>query len=199
MTPGPPNGSSHGEHQREYYQAWHHPNLEPRVETPYLRRHLEASLRAAGLEPAGAPSGPPATVALGNWFHRPRVLEIGCGAGRYTLLLAARGIAVEGLDVAPNLLARLRSHAPPGSELPLHCADLESPSRSLDGAFDVVLGYFVLHHLGNLDICLQSVARLLKPGGRAVFVEPNPWNALYYLQIAVTPSMTWGGSAASPT
>jgi SAM-dependent methyltransferase len=37
------------------------------------------------------------------------------------------------------------------------------------------------------------VARLLKPGGRVVFLEPNPYNPLYYVQIAMTPGMTWRG------
>ncbi len=179
MTGVRPLGESHGAQQRAYYETWHHPNIEPRAETPYLRRHVEESLRVARLD-AGA-------------SVHPRVLEIGCGAGRYTLLLAARGIPVEGLDVAPALLERMRSHLPAGAVLPLHCADLESPPPALEGVFDLVLGYFVLHHLGNLDACVQSVARMLAPGGRAVFVEPNPWNVLYYFQIALTPSMTWEG------
>jgi hypothetical protein len=37
------------------------------------------------------------------------------------------------------------------------------------------------------------MARLIKPGGRLVFLEPNPLNPLYYAQILLTPGMTWQG------
>lgn len=35
------------------------------------------------------------------------------------------------------------------------------------------------------------MARMLGPGGRVAFSEPNPFNPLYYVQIALTPGMTW--------
>jgi hypothetical protein len=37
------------------------------------------------------------------------------------------------------------------------------------------------------------MSRLLKQNGRIVFLEPNAFNPLYYLQIAFTPGMTWEG------
>jgi len=37
------------------------------------------------------------------------------------------------------------------------------------------------------------MARFLKPGGRLVFLEPNPYNPLYYLQMLITPDITWQG------
>lgn len=35
------------------------------------------------------------------------------------------------------------------------------------------------------------IPSLLRPGGRAAFLEPNPLNPLYYAQIAMTPGMRW--------
>jgi hypothetical protein len=32
---------------------------------------------------------------------------------------------------------------------------------------------------------------MTRPGGRAVFIEPNPYNPLYYIQIGLTPGMRW--------
>jgi SAM-dependent methyltransferase len=63
----------------------------------------------------------------------------------------------------------------------------------LHGAYDLVLGFFVLHHVGDLERTFRSIATLLHPGGRVVFLEPNPFNPLYYLQILFTPGMTWRG------
>ena len=39
---------------------------------------------------------------------------------------------------------------------------------------------------------------MVKPGGRIVFLEPNPFNLLYYLQILFTPRMTWSGERGIP-
>ncbi len=143
--------------------------------SPYLRRHVDALVRFGEID-AGA-----------------RVLEVGCGMGRYTLLLAERGLRVEGLELAPGLLDRLRAFADGRYDIPLHCADVVDHPRELDGQFDAVIGFFALHHFHDLELCCRSMTRLLRPGGRLVFLEPNPYNPLYYLQIASTPGMTWRG------
>ena len=58
----------------------------------YLRRHVDESLHFADISPG------------------ERVLEVGCGMGRYTLLLAEQGVDVTWLDLSPVLLDRLRAH-----------------------------------------------------------------------------------------
>jgi SAM-dependent methyltransferase len=91
------------------------------------------------------------------------------------------------------LLDRLRGYAGERPDIPLHCADIRQPPAGLEGAFDAVLGFFVLHHLATLDGALVALSPLLKPGGRMVFLEPNPFNPLYYAQILFTRGMTWQG------
>lgn len=113
--------------------------------------------------------------------------------GRYTFILAKRGVRVEGLDLSPVLLDRLRSYNRGRFDIPLHCADMQSPPHGLEGSFDIVLGFFVLHHAHALNACFEAITRLLKRGGRVVFLEPNPLNPLYYIQILITPGMTWEG------
>jgi ubiquinone/menaquinone biosynthesis C-methylase UbiE len=44
-----------------------------------------------------------------------------------------------------------------------------------DGSFDVAYGSSILHHL-NLDDALAEVFRVLRPGGRIAFTEPNILN-----------------------
>jgi SAM-dependent methyltransferase len=63
----------------------------------------------------------------------------------------------------------------------------------LHQSFDVVLGFFTLHHLLELTDCFAAMASLLKPGGQMLFLEPNAFNPLYYIQIMLTPRMTWKG------
>jgi len=164
----------HNVRQKAYFELTNKPRMVP-TGSPYLRRHVDEAMRFAGIAPGA------------------RVLDVGCGMGRYTLILAERGVSVEGLDISQVLLDRLRGYAGGRFDIPLHCADIREPPASLEGAFDAVLGFFVLHHLATLDGALVGLSPLLKPGGRMVFLEPNPFNPLYYIQILVTPGMSREG------
>jgi SAM-dependent methyltransferase len=111
--------------------------------------------------------------------------------GRYTLLLAGRGLRMTGLDLSSVLLDRLLDFNAGKHDLALVCADVETPPAELLGTFDAVVGFFTLHHLVDVERSMHGVRALLKPGGRVVFLEPNPLNPLYYLQVTFTPGMSW--------
>lgn len=164
----------HNLRQRRYYEGPAKPHMIP-ADSPYLRRHVDAMLRFAGISP------------------HEQVLEVGCGMGRYTLILAQQGVRVEGLDLTPVLLDRLRTFDDGRYNIPLYCADIVQNPPELHGRFDAVIGFFTLHHLHDLTLCFKAMAHLLKPGGRIVFLEPNPYNPLYYIQMLITPGMTWTG------
>jgi SAM-dependent methyltransferase len=164
---------AHNETQRRYYATAEKRGMQPSG-SPYLRRHVEELVRFAGLEPG------------------QRVLEVGCGMGRYTLLLAERGIRVEGIDLSEPLLDRLRVFDGGRFDIPLYAGDVLDPPAAL-GTFDAVVGFFTLHHIHDLPATYRAMARLVAPGGPVAFLEPNPWNPLYYVQIAVTREMTWEG------
>lgn len=51
----------------------------------------------------------------------------------------------------------------------------------------------MLHHLHDIGEGLKGAARCLKPGGRTVFLVPNPYNALLHVQMPVTSGMTRQG------
>jgi SAM-dependent methyltransferase len=166
--------AEHNRAQRRYYDGREKPGMVP-TGSPYLRRHVEELVRFARIEPG------------------ERVLEVGCGMGRYTLLLAERGVAVEGLDLSPFLLERLGAFAKGRYEIPVHAADVVDPPAELLGRFDAVVGLFALHHVHDIGASLRAMTGLLGPAGRIAFLEPNPYNPLYYVQMAVKPEMTWEG------
>jgi SAM-dependent methyltransferase len=143
--------------------------------TPYLRRQVEKLLAFAKIQPSD------------------RVLEIGCGMGRYTLILAELGVNIEGLDLSPVLLEKLKGYAGDRFHIPLHSADIASMPPALKERYDAVIGFFTLHHIHDLSLCFRSAAAALKKGGSVYFIEPNPWNVLYYIQILITPHQTWQG------
>jgi SAM-dependent methyltransferase/CTP:molybdopterin cytidylyltransferase MocA len=165
----------HNASQRRYFEQTPKPTMVPSGDNPYLNRQLDEVLAAAQIRPG------------------ERVLEIGCGMGRYTLLLAARGVRVEGLDISRVLLDRLAAYDADRHDIPLHHADVLNPPDELLGQFDAVIGMFALHHIHDIAGSLRSIPRLLRPAGRVAFCEPNPYNPLYYVQIATRPGMTWKG------
>jgi SAM-dependent methyltransferase len=109
---------------------------------------------------------------LGNVAGR-RVLDLGCGSGSNSVLLALRGAQVTGVDISTSLLSlaerRLDVNGLAGqARFTVGSAhDLPLPSAS----FDVVFGMAILHHL-DLKLVASETRRVLKPGGRAIFQEP---------------------------
>ena len=95
-----------------------------------------------------------------------RVLDLGCGRGGVMELLWHEVRAAVGVD--PDL-ASLREHR---AGLPLVCARGEAMPFAND-SFDVVLALWVLEHLPRPEIVLQSVRRVLAPGGHFLFLTPN--------------------------
>ena len=126
-----------------------------------------------------------------------RLLDVGCGMGRFTLPLLRRGVEVVGLELSPGLLEELQHHAQLWGlpEVRTYCADMSAPPAELHGQFDAVVGFFTLHHVHDLAACMRGTLECVRPGGKVGFVEPNPWNPLYYLQISLTPGMSWKADA----
>ena len=162
----------HNQRQRHYFETTDQRTLRP-TGSRYLRRHVQRMLRFTGIQPGD------------------KVLEVGCGLGRYTLLMADMGVAVEGLDLSPALLEQLGRSLEGRPPIPLHGFDLLACPPEMDGTFDAVVGFMVLHHVHDVLACLQKAMALVRPGGTVVFLEPNPWNPLYYVQITLTPEMSW--------
>ena len=101
------------------------------------------------------------------------VLDFGCGTGDNSLLLGRRGARVIGVDISASLIElasqRLEMNKPSGRvNLVVGSAhDLPLATESVD----LVFGIAVLHHL-NLELAAREVFRVVKRGGRAVFMEP---------------------------
>jgi len=99
-----------------------------------------------------------------------RVLDLGCGPGNSTVHLRDRlGPGVVGLDYSPAMLRRARRRE---AGLTLLRGDAgRLPVRS--GALDAVTTHSVLYLLPDAAAALREVARALRPGGRAVLLEPQ--------------------------
>lgn len=117
-------------------------------------------------------------VEAGGFRAGQRLLELGCGTGNFTAwVAAASGARVLGVEVSPELVAEARRRSP-GLEFEVADAHaLPYPAASFDGAF----GSSVLHHL-ELDPALAELWRVIKPGARIAFAEPNLANPQVFAQ-----------------
>lgn len=121
------------------------------------------------------------------------ILELGCGSGRFTIPIIKRGYKLTCIDISSNLLDRLRQRIPVNSRSELILGDITTLDNDYEERFDRVIGFFILHHLPDLAKNLKGISRVLKEDGKAVFLEPNPFNPLYYLQILLNKNMRWHG------
>lgn len=129
-------------------------------------------------------------VALGAIGPGVRVLELGCGSGEFTRRLAATGARLVALDLSAELLARARGRTPPPGARFLRGNAMTLPFR--DESVDVVCGCSVLHHL-DVETALREVRRVLRPGGRLLFSEPNLLNPQVLLMFACGPLRPYFG------
>jgi ubiquinone/menaquinone biosynthesis C-methylase UbiE len=154
----------------------HHRNIAPRAETiwnwdsPAGRVRVERRVRTfvdrAGLRPGR------------------RALEFGCGTGVFLSRVAECGADVVGLDLTEVLLARARERVHGAANVKVVLGNAEA-SPFPDGAFDAVYGSSILHHL-DLDRAVREAFRVLRPGGRLVFTEPNILNPqVVFINISV--------------
>ncbi len=104
-----------------------------------------------------------------------QALDVGCGSGRHLRRLIAGGARrVVGCDLAAAMLARAR-HAAPGARLAR--ADARAlPFRAR--VFDLVVCGLALGHVAELRAALAEIARVLAPGGVAVWSDLHPAGTL---------------------
>jgi ubiquinone/menaquinone biosynthesis C-methylase UbiE/catechol 2,3-dioxygenase-like lactoylglutathione lyase family enzyme len=130
----------------------------------WQRARLEAAVRLAGDGPGS-------------------LLEVGVGSGRLLARLAERGWDVAGIDAAPRMLELARARVP-GARLEVARAE-ELPFG--DASFDAVVAVGVLEY-GDLEKSLRELARVLRPGGRAVLAVRN----------SAAPTVAWSSRVMHP-
>jgi SAM-dependent methyltransferase len=138
---------------------------------------LFGRLWASDYDTSDNPDPRPAVDFLAALADGGPVLELAIGTGRVALPLAARGLAVEGVEGSPEMVAHLRAN-PGGADLPVVVGDMADVP--VTGPFTLV--YLVFNTLFNLvdagrqQDCFRNVARVLAPGGAFVIEAfvPDP-------------------------
>jgi SAM-dependent methyltransferase len=150
---GPPGAAEYFDDRAAFYDS-RYDRLD--ADGHALRARMDAVLRLVGRGPG-------------------EILDAGMGPGRLCGELASAGWTVSGVDASAEMVEVARARLPESGER-LRCASIESlpfPGET----FDVVTATGVLEY-ADVPAALGELARVLRPGGRAVVSYPNP-HALY--------------------
>ena len=115
-------------------------------------------------------------------------LDLACGEGKETLIMARKGWRVVGVDLSLTQLRQAKTalhKADPELKVALIQANAEQLPFAKE-SFRIVHGKAILHHL-DLDIASREMHRVMKHDGRATFAEPLAYHPLFWLGRRFTP------------
>lgn len=99
-----------------------------------------------------------------------RVLDLGCGNGSLTRLIAQQGYEVVGVEDSEQGVAIARQSAPNCHFI--HASIYELPYAELENSFDIVLSAEVIEHLLYPRELVRGAKKCLKPNGRLILTTP---------------------------
>jgi 2-polyprenyl-3-methyl-5-hydroxy-6-metoxy-1,4-benzoquinol methylase len=114
--------------------------------------------------------------------NEKKILEIGSGLGTMANMIAHKTrSSILGIDLCQPFVDQANARYKK-ENLSFEVMDFNTPSDFNNQRFDYVIGNGILHHLYyNLDAALVNIRKLLKPGGKFIFWEPNIYNPFCYV------------------
>lgn len=122
-------------------------------------------------------------IMLYRWSSQGfrRVLDVGCGKGRHTLLFAKNGFDTFGVDISESAVESTLKLL---SENGVNCSVKQADMRNIpfeDGMFDAVFSYLTISHTDTRGVekTLNEICRVLKPNGEVFFNINSSESELY--------------------
>ena len=100
-----------------------------------------------------------------------RVLDLGCGQGVFSRAMVQKGCEVVGVDAAPTLIQKARTYP---SKPPVRYLVRDAAQITDLGEFDAASAILCVQNMEHLDVVAAAAAKVLKPGGRMLWVVNHP-------------------------
>jgi len=100
------------------------------------------------------------------------VLDVGCGSGETSLIMADLGHSVTGVDISTSLLALSRKRA--GDRTNVSFLEADASEAAFDRQFDLLISRFGVMFFDDPQAAFTHMVQHVKPGGRVVFVCWRP-------------------------
>ena len=123
----------------------------------------------------------PQVIKLLRKEKAKRILDLGCGTGRHTVMLAKAGFEVYGTDISDEGLKLTRIWLEEkGLKARLKKASCYRRFPFKDDFFDAVISVLVIHHnhINKIRFCISEIERVLRPGGIAFIIVPGSIKSL---------------------
>ena len=115
------------------------------------------------------------------------ILDYGCGIGNsLKKVIEFKPKKVTGIDISDISIQKAKKTIKTTNFNVDLLVDNCEKTKFEDNTFDIVYGTGILHHL-NIKTCLEEIHRILKPGGKFLFIEPLGTNPLINIYRKCTP------------
>ena len=107
-------------------------------------------------------------------LHFNSILEIGCGTGKNSAVLAQIGTSVHALDFSDGMLEKAKEKVR-AQNVRFSIADITKKWPALDGEYDLVASNLILEHISDLTFIFSEAARVLQRKGSFFVNELHPF------------------------
>jgi ubiquinone/menaquinone biosynthesis C-methylase UbiE len=114
------------------------------------------------------------TLDLIGDVENQRVLDVGCGTGRYCELLAKRGAKVVGIDPSSGMLEYAKRKITPNCRFELRLGRVEDTNFP-SNHFNVVVSALSVGHMLELEPLIREASRIVKSRGRFIVSDMHPY------------------------
>jgi len=108
-------------------------------------------------------------------YKAKRIIEIGCGTGKNTTILAEIGSSVHALDFSPGMIEIARKKLSSKDNVEFTITDIRQKWPLEDKSADVITCSLVLEHIENLEFIFSEANRILMDSGEFFISELHPY------------------------
>ena len=123
-----------------------------------------------------------------------KILEMGCGTGRYTLPLLKQGYKLYGIDFSKESLSVLKQSSKRfGLDTTLEGLAVATGDKIpvQEGSFDAAICFHVLHHVPDIKKVVNEMSKAVRVGGVVICLEPNPLCPYWYFFVPLSRVRKW--------